>query len=153
MIAGLTRKEYFRLYREKHREEHKEYFRHRYRENHERIRESQRRYREKYPERFIQSNRQSSRLYREKHPERVKESYRKRCEKFRQWRRTIALMHGYSEDSVEIHHIDRDKENNELWNLIPLSKSEHGRISIRHQDPFTDELDRAILYATTELWN
>ena len=102
--------------------------------------------RQKYRRQYYLKNR-------ERNQEREKRNRKKKAENRRNHRRRICLMHGYSEEFVEfviIHHIDRNRANNELWNLFPLSISEHFKVTFRHNDPFTDALDRAIFYATTE---
>ena len=40
-------------------------------------------------------------------------------------------------EGIEIHHIDGDKTNNEIWNLEPVSKSEHRQMHLYNdENPF-----------------
>ena len=54
------------------------------------------------------------------------------------------------EDKVHIHHIDEDKTNNEIWNLEPISVSEHMSFhnsKEKHpmwKKPFTEEMKKAM---------
>jgi hypothetical protein len=47
------------------------------------------------------------------------------------------LNNGKIEKGFDIHHIDGDKENNELSNLECLSKSEHTRLYSPHNNQYT----------------
>ena len=73
---------------------------------------------------------------------------------FRKIRPLILLMYGYNNgENVHIHHIDRDRQDNEKWNLIALPHNEHMKITRRHRNPFTSTLDREVFYSITNAWH
>jgi len=62
-------------------------------------------------------------------------------------------MYGYSEDSAVVHHIDNDPSNNDIENLIALTRKEHNEITRRNYDAFTGSLDRAVFLSITKYWS
>ena len=78
--------------------------------------------------------------------------YRKTYAKYN--RPLIRSMYGYSstDNTVDVHHIDRDKRNNTITNLIALQHNDHARITHRHKDAYTDILDYEVLSSITRVW-
>ena len=63
----------------------------------------------------------------------------------------VCLMYGYPEwGVVAVHHIDEDKENNSLDNLIPLPKNEH--VGLSRNDPFKKTVEHAVFSSITKAW-
>ena len=47
--------------------------------------------------------------------------------------------------NVDVHHVDHDRTNNEIWNLIPISHAEHSTIhSCKHTEEFKKKLSEAM---------
>ena len=66
----------------------------------------------------------------------------------------IKITFGYNPNdrTIATHHIDRDKHNDDKYNLIALPHIEHDRITGRHKDIFLDTLDYEILMSITRAW-
>lgn len=67
-------------------------------------------------------------------------SYRTIC--FQWWEKECALCKW--KYSLDVHHIDRNRKNNEKQNLIPLCQNHHSLTLFKKNNPLREEVDREV---------